>query len=1000
MKFKKTIWTAALLGLSGQLWAAQGFIRLASNTLGTGMSANGRYVVGVNQDYSAYGINTVSFLFDREDGETKWLTSWSNGAPDDFSKSGQFRGVADNGVVVGMTKSDLISLESWDGTIAPINVAAVWTPDGECTRLPYGSFDTTTFTQLEDGTFGLCISADGRVVGGDAMTDWYYQTPLMWSKDDDGQWSMQQLPLPEGYTMGHVIDISSDGTIIVGQVMLGSQLTQMAYWSGGACHILEQDLTSDYTVVRPHDISANGRFIAYDVNQNDIRVYDIETDEVRIIPGNTFDDYVNDLAVDDQGNVYGTILNGSPYFGVVTYDMFWYNYASNERFAYDYYLKLFAPDASTSFRSPAPFAVSADGTVLAGNNNTNGALREVPYTWLVESEPTDRELPATPSGVKGSSHNLNEVVLTWNTNDKTYETLTLKAYNIYRDNTLVATVDAGQPTTLTEQGVPSGYPAYSVEAVYLQADGTTLNSQLSRPVSVAVAKNYDLPLFDTFESNSFNTNFWTIERSYGNPADLEWYVNDWTGLDYSRGVYTSTGSHQPYSSSLVSRPIDASGVDYVTLSFALQYAYYGMEEGDVPHDSLSVDVTTDKGATWTTVKDWTAEQFSQSWSIMTADLSEAVAGQQFSLRLRRHGQGALEFSLMLDNIKIGSVSEHDAPYDLVGTQTDGGSVNLAWKNDIDAYQLNYIVDKGTQNLTLGNEGAELIAANKFEADDLKLYDGKYLTAVSTIINYYDWVPTEKGIHAKAVIFEDGVIVREQEITDIIWNDYSTVVLDEPLRIDASKVLHVGIKVYDYDAEQIPLVYVNSDAYTPGKSDLYSEDGGLTWHTVGEYYSELGWIEGGYCNWEITALITETPDFAPATSASEVLGYNIYRNGEQLNRGLIPSNSSHFTDVAPLAESCYDVIAFYKDGSESERSAQWCLEDMSTGLRLLTDVQLRIVGETLFIEGRYDRASLYTSDGRRMADASHGSLSLNRLTKGVYIIEVVRDGKFMVKKISR
>lgn len=59
-------------------------------------------------------------------------------------------------------------------------------------------------------------------------------------------------------------------------------------------------------------------------------------------------------------------------------------------------------------------------------------------------------------------------------------------------------------------------------------------------------------------------------------------------------------------------------------------------------------------------------------------------------------------------------------------------------------------------------------------------------------------------------------------------------LDEPLLIDGSKELKIGIKVHDYDAEQIPLLYAVSDKFIAGKSDLFSEDNGATWQKVSEF----------------------------------------------------------------------------------------------------------------------------------------------------------------------
>ena len=85
---------------------------------------------------------------------------------------------------------------------------------------------------------------------------------------------------------------------------------------------------------------------------------------------------------------------------------------------------------------------------------------------------------------------------------------------------------------------------------------------------------------------------------------------------------------------------------------------------------------------------------------------------------------------------IGSGNNVDAPEGFTGKIIDN-NVFLMWKNNKNSYLLNYLFEPEAPGYTLGNEGNELIGANKFTPNELTPYHGKYLTSVTTYLNYYD-----------------------------------------------------------------------------------------------------------------------------------------------------------------------------------------------------------------------------------------------------------------------
>lgn len=577
-------------------------------------------------------------------------------------------------------------------------------------------------------------------------------------------------------------------------------------------------------------------------------------------------------------------------------------------------------------------------------------------------------------------------------------------YFISDDGKKVANVTADKPMTLTENNVPAGHPGYAVEAVFETVDGGEMLSPKSNILKASVPDTYDMPLFDDFSSNSLETNYWEVVKEYGDPTDAMWGVMQDYGLIGSSISYM-VFSQQPYSGSLISRPLDATKAESVSLSFFMQMTPLNSVDQDLEKDSISVDISTDFGKTWKEIKAWSLKDIyaQYSYNVISLDISAGTTGKIFQLRLRKHGQGVAQYMMYVDNLRIeagGSGSK--APAGLTGTLgKDGKSLSLMWQNLSGAYQLNYINDPSFINkYTIGNEGKELIAANKFEPEDLAAYKGKYLSGVQTTINYYSTEEEVKGIHASVVVFEDGKMVREQEIKDMTYNEALTVALDEPLLIDGTKELMIGVKIFDYDEQQIPICYIISDKFVAGKSDLYSEDNGASWLKLSEFYNEQGTPEQGYCCWDITGCITDNPELTPVAEG-DLFAYNIYRDGEQLNEGVIDRLQTRFTDPEPTEDACYQVVGFFYDGTKSEASEQFCLDDV-TGIEhnIADNVTItRNEGDNcLTINGKFDNATLVDISGVCVSRSEGNRLSLNGVKAGIYIISINVDGRVYTQKM--
>lgn len=1007
----------AFTAFSGEVVGQNYFSVSDENVMCTGISPDGRYVVGtdMNMQYRLDGFMMKSYLYDTTTKEFTWITDWDGTG--DYSKAGSFIAVSDNGYIVGNTKDvthEVNDIYGEGGGYA--NAVAVW-KDGKRTVLEFGDFDASKINYSGDGAGAGDISADGSVVVGTFMTsNGAYQTPCKWVRNSEGEYKIEWLAKPENVKGAIALKVSADGTTIYGTANIKDIGHCIAVWKDDqVSFITGEDVGEDgsYNNMNLVATSHNGNFLLVS-SLTGFYIYNMTDKSHRKMPAyDIMDANLANAGIDDNGNITSSYNYGNPILDPEVYTHpFWYNYEKDLLVDYTYYMSIFAegitPEIDFSFDNKSqamPILVSADGTVTAGNDNVYTVRGQIPKAWVLKIEKKDVELPIVPTGLKAISEAVGQATLTWTKDDAKYNTLTLKSYNIYRDGQKVGSVDASAELKFVEDGV-GGHPNYVVEGVYDKKDGGTMLSQKSIPYKASVPDTYAIPFYENFDGEGgYDTNFWTQEAQYGDEEDTRWGMDIGFGYLFSNAAAIYISDQTPHSACLISRPMDATKETKVSISFANIYGRMNYDEQPLDNDSVSLDITTDFGKTWKTVKDWSINEFcpEHKWTIIDEDLSELVAGKVFQFRFRSHGQGKAMYYIDIENVKISTGSEKlmEAPAGLVGKQAEGDkALTLIWKNPEGAYLLNYLNNLVEGMLTLGNEGKPMIAANKFDKKDLAPYAGKYLTGVNTIINFYDWVEVVKGIHASVVVFEDGKLVREQKIEDgFPYNKNFTVVLDEPLQISGDKELKIGIKVYDYDAEQIPLLYAVSPKYITGKSDLYSEDDGATWQNVSEFYDPID--ERRMCCWNITGYITDTPELTPADEDTDLNVYNVFRNGEKLSASVIDKLHTSFVDENPTKGDSYYVVAYYNDGSLSEASNVYVF-DGTSGIGHYTidgiEVYRNAGDDHLTINGKLDGAELIGINGVCVSRLSGNNLSLSGLPSGVYMLRMHKDGSTVTRKI--
>lgn len=1000
---KRAILLSTVLTLmAGMTQGANTFTNLPGGSPLAGTSPSGRYAVGYDQYVcDASNVFLKSYIYDSETSEMRWVTDMDENDP---SKGGQFSSVTDDGCAFGTAKDmehvvtwvDEMFGESFSGSTA---VAAIWDAEGNMTPMPYGSLDVDDFARQEDGTFGVAISGDGtRAIGYAAYDNMGYTEPLMWEKGADGVWTLSPLPAPYGAKNLTLYGISGNGSVIIGGAYVNEEPAVVCWKDGRAALITGPAKTDpqEFRNISALGVSENGRFVAISIDF-EAWVYDTANDEYRHIkPLGEFGQVSQTVAVANNGDVYGN-YNSYPMSRP-----FIYMYDTGRVIDLGYYLNLCVPgfDGASNFSKGSSFSfrnVSPDGRRFSGNTSSWGGSG-----WMMEIDAQQAEIPELPVITYAFSRNPSAVTLRWNVDRKEYDGRKVIGYNVYHGGNLQTYVEADSASLeVTLDGQPDGYPEYSVEAVLVGEDGSQLTSPVSDPVKVAVTTDFSMPLREFFDG-TLETNYWMTMADYGDPSDTNMSIFYQAGVEEGNGLYSNVASRKPYSFSLVSRPFDARGEKSVKISFGFIHAMLNDNSQVLDNDFISVDISTDSGDSWKTMGKWALSELSAgNYCFKTVDVSDEVAGKMFRFRLHRDGDGSGMYISGTDNIVVSCEDELDAPDGLGGTLLEDGSLALAWKAPSGAYNLNHIGNLRTMNMSFGNEGREIICVNRFTAEDLRPYAGKQITSVSALINYLPYYEDVLGIHASAVIYEDGEIVREQNFGDLEYNACNVVDLDNPLEVDGSKELMVGIRIFDYDDWQWPAVAAVADDYVPGKTDLYTEDGGKTWLRLSDAFD----VEDirGHCLWDITAHITDDAAPAEIDYSAKPFIYSMYRDAEALNVEAIDGNSGRFIDKAPVENVPYTISMQSARGENSELSESFVL--MPTGIDAVSAAacNLHYDAATGMIEadGETIGITVYDMAGHVVAAAAGRTLSMSGQPAGVYVIAVRHaDGVVPAKLVVR
>jgi hypothetical protein len=812
----------------------------------------------------------------------------------------------------------LVSDPDFGLTDVPIRSAGFW-ENGTWTGLGLGHSGVPT--SLLAGSSAYAITSDGNMIAGfvrdqNSSARVY---PHTWTYNETTQvWNGQKWAEPANVGQGSsIVTLSADGSIAAGWTSLGSGRSGIL-WTSPTEYTLLSDLipgASDGNWGEIFRVSKNGRFLAFSYNEVGVTdgvtmgVYDRQENQVYWIPQARLVS-----GISDNGTATGSYFTSND----VQKGFVW-----DKSFGFMDYNEFRTAYFPTTVPMPHPTGLAP---LLAGSLTMNNGISADGLTFLCHLLPANvnqrmavairlaesLEIPNMPTNAQATVLRIdrNKVTFTWEA-PATY-TQPLTEFRVFRNDVQIATVE---PTVLTytDLDVAIGLQTYSVMAVY----GTLVSPRASAN-AVTIVDNYDLPFFDDFETpGSFATNFWTTATTQGKSY---WNADhQYLGVEGSGGVTMEmSGGNPAVSTALITKPLDATELTNVYLTYMIFAHYRRDNNGVLQHDTLFVDVSTD-GTTWTNASRYVFPDLID-WKAEILDISSLAAGKLINVRFRFEGMNTSNNTkrYFMDNIGVSStLPDGEAIPSGVITkthQTKNSTMDIAWKSAEGIYGLTW--QQTPVRYAFGNEGKPMVVAQSFDANELAIFDGLYLTSISAHI-VQNIVSSTTPTELSLAVWVDGVRVVYQDIAEFTANKLNTFNLNTPVLLSTvQNNLKFGIEVTSHDVKELPLGADEANRAIAGKGDLYSYDGGTTWLKLSDLENPFEF--SFHRNWAIVGNVSAQG--ATVEDRNQlILGYNVYRDGEKINDYLL--FGQRFT-TEPI-EGCYTVRAFSLATLLSDASAPYC-----------------------------------------------------------------------------
>ncbi|KZS38094.1 hypothetical protein AWE51_18790 [Aquimarina aggregata] len=268
------------------------------------------------------------------------------------------------------------------------------------------------------------------------------------------------------------------------------------------------------------------------------------------------------------------------------------------------------------------------------------------------TNPGDTQAPSAPTNVTASSITDTKLVLSWTAST---DNVAVTGYDIYRGNTNLGSV-SGTATTINNLTANTTYQfrikakdaagnesAFSTTISATTTGGGTGNGCTSGISSFPYNEGFENTLGAWSQSTADDIN-WSVDAS-GTPSNGTGPASATQGSYYIYVEASGNGTGYPNKRAILTSPcFDLSSTTQASFTFS-----YHMN-GAADMGSIAVEVSTDQGATWTSIWSQTGNQ-GNSWKNAIIDLSSYTGGG-VQLRFNRVTGATWQADIAIDKVSV------------------------------------------------------------------------------------------------------------------------------------------------------------------------------------------------------------------------------------------------------------------------------------------------------------------------------------------------------------
>ncbi|MDR2556825.1 MAG: hypothetical protein LBC49_03845, partial [Bacteroidales bacterium] len=433
----------------------------------------------------------------------------------------------------------------------------------------------------------------------------------------------------------------------------------------------------------------------------------------------------------------------------------------------------------SGFVFKAATGISADGRKICGHGTYNNS----DVSFYAEIPEITAKGVFAAKNFKIESPAYGAILLTWSPVPKDVDFVGYKVFNANNNTTPVGTVT---DTFYRINGLADGTHSYYAVSSYKSKDAEktkTLNYTLGK-------KN--VPIFEEFnytDISSFNNASWDV--SYNNSHE-SWFIDTRSGYPAPCAKFVSPFGGF-YSESITSPYLDATAADSLQLSFVI-----GIPSSDAVssyNERVYVEIFADNQ--WHLLEDIRALGDSVRWKNRTYNINEYAGKDNLRIRFRVEGISlGSTLNWFLDNVELSdqnSIFVEEDPLEISANYAkEENKVHVQWSDPRGFVSLRYSVSDGPGDVvsSIGNDGQNFIAVNKYTAEDLNAFEDYKLTSISFMPGMNPDHPTvATAPKFKWYVSQGERRLFEQEVGNTQAGTLKTVTLDRPIAIDNTKPLY-------------------------------------------------------------------------------------------------------------------------------------------------------------------------------------------------------------------